>query len=272
MTNYTRPDWVNKAPVQYQEILEKHDKWLNDIVGGQMANLRDANLRGADLRGANLRGADLVDADLRGADLRGADLRGADLRGANLGGANLFDANLRGADLRGANLGGANLGGADLRGADLRGANLGDANLVDADLLGANLVDADLGGANLGGADLFDAYLETTKKDFLDAISLVPDEVPFLRQTLVDGKINGSSYTGECACLAGTIAKSFNFEGKVESGIILGNGFKADVNSPRERWFMAINPGDTPENHPIAKITLEWIDEFLMKQKGEVNG
>lgn len=30
-TTYTLPDWVNKAPVQFQEILELHDKWLKDI-------------------------------------------------------------------------------------------------------------------------------------------------------------------------------------------------------------------------------------------------
>jgi hypothetical protein len=32
---------------------------------------------------------------------------------------------------------------------------------------------------------------------------------------------------------------------------------------PAERWFLAIKSGDTPETNPVAKITLEWIDEFL---------
>ena len=79
------------------EILNKHKMWLDDVEGGEKADLRYANLRYA-----NLSVADLSDADLRYANLSGADLRGADLRGADLRGANLSGADLRGADLRGA--------------------------------------------------------------------------------------------------------------------------------------------------------------------------
>ena len=100
-------------------VLEKHEKWLNNELGGIRADLS-----GADLRGANLYGANLIRADLSGADLYEADLSGADLREANLSGADLYEADLSGADLREANLRGADLRGADLRGADLRGANL----------------------------------------------------------------------------------------------------------------------------------------------------
>ena len=39
---------------ELQTILEKHEKWLNDVPGGEGANLECANLRGANLRGANL--------------------------------------------------------------------------------------------------------------------------------------------------------------------------------------------------------------------------
>ena len=100
-------------------VLEKHEKWLNNELGGIRADLS-----GADLRGANLYGANLIRADLSGADLYEADLSGADLREANLSGADLYEADLSGADLREANLRGADLRGADLRGADLRGAKL----------------------------------------------------------------------------------------------------------------------------------------------------
>ena len=79
---------------ELQTILEKHKKWLNDVPGGEGANLEGAHLRGADLRGenlegANLEGANLEDANLEDANLKGANLRGADLRGANLEGAHL---------------------------------------------------------------------------------------------------------------------------------------------------------------------------------------
>ena len=64
---------------ELQTILEKHKKWLNDVPGGECANLIGTNLEGANLEDANLRGA-----NLKGANIRGADLRGANLRGANL--------------------------------------------------------------------------------------------------------------------------------------------------------------------------------------------
>ena len=41
------------------EILNKHKMWLDDVEGGEKANLSDANLSDADLSGADLRGVDL---------------------------------------------------------------------------------------------------------------------------------------------------------------------------------------------------------------------
>ena len=37
-----------------KQILELHKKWLDNEVGGERADLRDANLRSADLSGAGL--------------------------------------------------------------------------------------------------------------------------------------------------------------------------------------------------------------------------
>ena len=39
------------------EILNKHKMWLDDVEGGEKANLRGTDLRGADLRGADLNDA-----------------------------------------------------------------------------------------------------------------------------------------------------------------------------------------------------------------------
>ena len=99
---------------QLQEILEKHQKWLDYDIDGERATLIDIDLTGANLTGANLTravltGATLIDIDLRGANLTGANLRGADLRGATL-----IDIDLRGANLTRAVLTGANLTRADL--------------------------------------------------------------------------------------------------------------------------------------------------------------
>ena len=182
------------------------------------ADLSDADLSDADLSGANLRGADLLGADLRGANLRGANLSDADLLGANLSdadlsGANLSDADLNGANLSDADLSGANLSDADLNGADLSDADLSDANLRDADLSGANLSDADLSGANLRGANLLGANLQSFKQDLIAEVLRLPDELEALRETISAGKIDGSTYSGECACLAGTLAKARGLSG-----------------------------------------------------------
>ena len=120
-------------------VLEKHEKWLKNELGGIQADLREAALYGLNLCGVNLYGADLRVADLRVADLGGANLREVLLREANLIGANLREADLSGADLYEANLSGADLRGADLIGTNLSGADLGGANLRGANLYGANL-------------------------------------------------------------------------------------------------------------------------------------
>lgn len=52
---------------ELNEILCKHDLWLNDKPGGERASLDHASLAGASLACAVLRGAVLRDADLRGA-------------------------------------------------------------------------------------------------------------------------------------------------------------------------------------------------------------
>ena len=167
---------------------------------------------------ADLRGADLRDAVLRDADLRGADLRGADLRDA---------------DLRGADLSGAVLRDADLRGADLSGAELSDAELSDADL-------------------------REQKNDFFDILLRARGEIAGLRAALVAGRVDGSTYEGECACLVGTIAHVRG--GQYDA---LGNGLKPDASRPAERWFLGIRKGDTPESNRISAITVEWLDEFV---------
>ena len=206
--------------------------------------------RGANLCGADLCGANLCGANLRGAILGVADLRGADLRGANLRGANLSDADLRGADLRG-----ADLRGADLRGANLRVANLRVANLRGADLRGANLRGADLRGAKVGQG-------ETARTDILDILAGAPAEVPELLAAIHEGRIDGSAYEGECACLVGTIA---NARGCPYEGLA---GIEPNSGRPAERWFWGIAPGHTPADNPFAALAAQWIESWLRREYG----
>src|SRR3990167_3289840 len=74
------------------------------------------------------------------------------------------------------------------------------------DLSYANLVRASLDGANLVGANLDGARLDFIKHDFWAVLLCAPHEVEGLKKAIADGKINGSVYEGECACLVGTIA------------------------------------------------------------------
>ena len=245
-------------PDELKPILEAHKEWWQSGgANGKRAYLRGADLSGADLRGADLSGAYLRGADLRWAYLRGADLRGADLSGADLSGADLRGAYLRGADLSGADLRGAYLRGAYLRGADLRGADLSGAYLRGAYLRGAYLRGADLRGADLRGADLRGAYLSDVKKDLFEVLSAAPAEVPVLLKAVKAGKIDGTAYQGDCACLVGTIANARSCDYREL------NGLKPNADRPAERWFLGLSPGHTPKKSQIAAITAEWIEEWM---------
>jgi hypothetical protein len=171
--------------------------------------------------------------------------------GADLSDANLSDANLSDADLSDADLSGADLRGADLRGADLRGADLSDADLSGADLRGADLRGADLRGANL----------VIVRDDLWAVLSAAPREVAGLRQAIVDGRIDGSTYSGECACLVGTIA---NIRGVNENALGV---LKPNSSRPIESFFMAIKKGDTPATNQAASLALEWTDMWLANMR-----
>jgi hypothetical protein len=158
--------------------------------------------------------------------------------------------NLSGADLSGADLSGADLSGADLCGADLRGA----------DLCGVNLSSANLRGVSLSGANLIDADLRGAKFDFIEKIEHAKAEIPALYIALMDGKVDGSAYEGECACFVGTIANARKCHYKELVNI------KSNGDSPIESLFLAIRKGDTPENNPISKIVVGWIEEFCKEQ------
>ena len=187
------------------------------------------------------------------ADLTGAVLTGADLAGAVLAGAVLTRAVLTGADLTGADLTDAVLTGADLARADLT-----DAVLTGADLTGAVLTEADLTGAVLTGAkNLSGGALRSFKADLWLTLAQNRNEVPGLIQALCEGRVDGSVYEGECACLVGTIG---NLRGV--SIMTLDH----DARRPAERWFAMIRAGDKPGDEGgggfAAKMALEWALEW----------
>ena len=116
---------------------------------------------------------------------------------------------------------------------------------------------SDLRDADLRGADLRDADLRSFKADLWMTLTQYQAEIPGLIKAIREGRIDGSRYSGECACLVGTIA---NVK-KVSADTLPQNS-----NDPAERWFLMIHKGDKPGDDSgggfAAKMALEWALEY----------
>jgi hypothetical protein len=84
-------------------------------------------------------------------------------------------------------------------------------------------------------------------------------------QALREGRINGVSYYGQCACLLGTIANA-GYGGDLR-GVTEAIGLNVDETSPAEDWFINIDLGDTPATNPAAKIAEEWLVEWISNKE-----
>ena len=153
-----------------------------------------------------------------------------------------------------------NLSWANLSWADLSGANLSGANLSGTYLSGADLSRADLSWANLSGAylsraeNLTDTQLRPIIADLWFILSQARAEIPAMIAALKDGRVDGSTYSGECACLVGTLENAGASDLPHMSG------------SPAECWFLAIRKGDKPGDDSAggfaAAKALAWIEEY----------
>ena len=148
----------------------------------------------------------------------------------------------------------ANLSDANLSVADLIDAELSSANLRGANLFSANLSDANLSGADLFGADLRCADLRPIIADLWFILSQARSEVPAMVTALRTGNVDGSTYTGMCACLVGTLKNA----GAVD--------LPHATESPAERWFLSIRKGDKPGDASTggfaASKALEWVEQY----------
>ena len=167
----------------------------------------------------------------------------------------------KGVSLCAANLSAANLRDADLSGADMSDADLRATDLSDADLGATDLSDADLGGANLRATDLSGADLSGAKDDYLGVLSVAKGEVLGLYDAIQRGKIDGSVYEGECACLVGTIANV-----RKEQYDALGIDLRPMASRPAEKWFLNIRKGHTPLSSQVSAITAQWTEDFMTKE------
>lgn len=110
---------------------------------------------------------------------------------------------------------------------------------------------------SLDRASLNGASLDSIRDDLWAVLSASPKEVAGLRNSIVKGKIDGSTYEGECACLVGTLAneRRCNYESIP--------GLKPNSSRPAEVWFFNIRTGDTPTTNKFSGMALQWIDEWL---------
>ncbi len=163
---------------------------------------------------------------------------------------------LDGSYLAGANLRRANLRNASLRGVILRNSILNDANLEGAKLTGADLTRTALIDAKIDLVELRKADLSAIAGDFLLRARQQPNELSALLDALKAGKIDGTCCDNDCGDLIETIAAAAGvppYELKIERNICC----------PAERFFEAIQCGDTPETNPVSAIAADWTERLI---------
>lgn len=134
-----------------------------------------------------------------------------------------------------------------------------------ADLRGAYLRGAYLEGADLRGAkNIPQSYVNICSRDMLFVFEYLKGELPGLRKALVEGKIDGTQYEGDCACLIGTLGK---LDGGLKNVCSMIPYYEMGLHNPGEQWFFQIKEGDTPETNEFSKHAVMLIDMVLGKQK-----
>lgn len=106
--------------------------------------------------------------------------------------------------------------------------------------------------------------LSEIKTDVILAILRMPDELEALRDAIQNGRIDGYSYSGDCSCLAGTLAAAAGISDYCGETIGEGVGaFHSSMDSLRERFFSTIHPGHTPDNTGTSATALLWVEEAI---------
>lgn len=231
------------------KILFEHSCPNNTIV----KTIEAAVHQDISLENANLSYLDLSNMDIAYAE--------ANLSRANLTGSNLSDSILCNVNLEHAFLDKAILRQTDLSGANLSYASFDNSFLFDTDLSYACLnhssfINTYLNGVDLTGITFIDANLTPIKNDFFRILLRAIPEIHNLAKALIDGKIDGSVYNGDCACLCGTLEKSKNC--RIRENVYV----ERNCDSPIESFFKNINPGDNIENSEYVKQVFRWLIEF----------
>ena len=85
-------------------------------------------------------------------------------------------------------------------------------------------------------------------------------ELPYLRDKLIKGEVDGTQYEGDCACLIGSLGKA---DGGIDKVCETIPYYDKGLHNFAEQWFWQIKKGDTPKNNEFAKHALKLIDSVL---------
>jgi hypothetical protein len=124
-------------------------------------------------------------------------------------------------------------------------------------VLAAIRSNCDLSGCDLSGSNLSNSDLTPIRDDIWAVLSSAPKEAIALREALETGRVNGSTYSGSCACLVGTLAIA---RGTDEHGI---PGLAPNAARPAERFFMSIKTGDIPQTSQTSMLAHGWVCEWI---------
>jgi len=165
----------------------------------------------------------------------------------------------------------------DLAGIMLRTADPTDVYLEDVNFAGTGLRNTQLTAARLAsdlksaeftntvlrGSNLRTAELENIREDLWAVLSVASHEVSAIRAALVEGRIDGGTYYGECACLIGTIGNARGCD------VYSLGSLRPAPDRPIEHLFMRLDRGDTPQTNPVAKLIVQWIDAWRTRFQHE---
>jgi hypothetical protein len=85
-------------------------------------------------------------------------------------------------------------------------------------------------------------------------------EVPFLKEKLLAGEVDGTQYEGECACLVGTLG---NADGGVDAVCQAIPFYTKGTHNPGEQWFLNIHEGDTPKTNEFAAHAVKLCNRVI---------
>ncbi len=88
-------------------------------------------------------------------------------------------------------------------------------------------------------------------------LSSAPHEAQAVLDALRAGRVDGSTYRGECACLVGTIANARHCD------VDAFGKLTPDSTRLAETWFLQIRPGNTPKDHQPTALAAQWVAEWI---------